>query len=194
MTDDYPIGALLEFARSLLGSRIRHGDVAVELTEVEAYAGPLDPASHAFTRTARSNIMFGPPMRLYVYFSYGVHWCANVVWGPEGTAGAVLLRAGRVVEGREIARNRRGTIVPHDKLASGPANLAKALGIDGTDNGVDLSSESGPRLEPRTSPEPQIVTGPRVGISKAADVPWRFWIDGDRTVSTYRRSTRAPVL
>lgn len=180
---------LLVFARSLLGSRLIHGEVVVEITEVEAYAGPLDPASHAFTRTARSEIMFGPPMTLYVYFSYGVHWCCNVVWGPEGTAGAVLLRAGRVVEGVDVARRCRGEAVPDHRLAKGPANLAKALGIDGECNGTDLTS--GPiQLELGSSDLP-IADGPRVGISKAADVPWRFWIDGDETVSDYRRSPRA---
>lgn len=181
---------LLEFAHSLLGSRLVNGEVAVEITEVEAYAGPLDPASHAFTRTARSEIMWGPPLRLYVYFSYGVHWCANVTWGPEGTAGAVLLRAGRIVEGAEVARGRRGASVPDRRLASGPANLTSALAIDGTDNGADLTDEDGIHLELRET-DPTIAAGPRVGISKAADVPWRFWIDGDETVSAYRRSPRA---
>ena len=186
MSDD-----VLRFARSLLGSRLVSGDVAVELTEVEAYAGPLDPASHAFTRTPRSEIMFGPPMRLYVYFSYGVHWCANVVWGEEGTASAVLLRAGRVVSGIDEARRRRGAAIPDRRLASGPANLTKALGVEGADNGADLTDLDGIHLEPRTGPEPLIVAGPRVGISKAADVPWRFWIDGDPSVSAYKRSPRA---
>lgn len=185
--------ALIGFARSLLGSRLVNGSVAIELTEVEAYAGPLDPASHAFTRTSRSEIMYGPPMRLYVYFSYGVHWCANVTWGEEGTAAAVLMRAGRVVQGIDEVRLRRGATVADHRLASGPANLTAAVGINGGDNGADLSSASGLRLEPRSGPEPQILAGPRVGVSRAADVPWRFWIDGERTVSAYRRSPRAPV-
>lgn len=184
------VSNLVTFARTLLGSRLANGAVAVEITEVEAYAGPLDPASHAFSRTPRSEIMWGPPMTLYVYFSYGVHWCANVVWGPDGTAGAVLLRAGRVVDGIEIARERRGTNVLDAKLASGPANLTRALGISGADNGSDLSN--GPiSLGLRDSAAPAIASGPRVGISRAVDVPWRFWIEGDRTVSAYRRSPRA---
>ena len=183
----------LRFAQSLLGSRIVNGDVAVRLTEVEAYAGPLDPASHAYTRTPRSEIMFGPPMRLYVYFAYGIHWCANVVWGEEGTAGAVLMRAGRVVSGLDQARRRRGAAVPDQRLASGPANLTRALGICGTDNGTDLRDAEGPHLEFGTGPAPIIVAGPRVGVSKAADVPWRFWIAGDRSVSAYKRSPRAPA-
>ncbi|MGZ5368542.1 MAG: DNA-3-methyladenine glycosylase [Aeromicrobium sp.] len=184
-------GDVLGFARSLLGSRLVSGAVSVELTEVEAYAGPLDPASHAFTRTPRSEIMFGPPLHLYVYFSYGVHWCTNVVWGDEGTASAVLLRAGRVVSGIDEARRRRGVEVPDERLATGPANLAKALGIDGEDNGTDLTDEKGIHLELRTGPEPVIVAGPRVGISRAADVPWRFWVDADPSVSAYKRSPRA---
>ena len=193
MTEGDPAGSLLEFAHGLLGSRIVSGDVVVELTEVEAYAGPLDPASHAFTRTPRSEIMFGPPLHLYVYFSYGVHWCANIVWGEEGTAGAVLMRAGRVVSGLEVARQRRGAAVPDQRLASGPANLTKALGIGGTDNGADLTDADGIHLEWGAGPIPLIVAGPRVGISKAADVPWRFWIAGDRAVSAYKRSPRAPA-
>lgn len=193
MDPDGAAGDLLDFARSLLGSRLVNGDVAVELTEVEAYAGPLDPASHAYTRTPRSEIMFGPPLRLYVYFSYGVHWCANVVWGDEGTAGAVLMRAGRVVDGLDEARRRRGLTVADHLLARGPANLAKALGIDGDDNGVDLTDSTGIHLERRAGPLPVVMAGPRVGISRAADMPWRFWVAGDRSVSTYRRSPRTPL-
>lgn len=190
MDEDQTVKDLVDFACGLIGSRLSKGGVAVEITEVEAYAGPLDPASHAYSRTPRSEIMWGPPMTLYVYFSYGVHWCANVVWGPEGTAGAVLLRAGRVVDGLEAARQRRGAAAPDRKLASGPANLAKALGISGTDNGADLTH--GPlRLGPRDSAPGEITSGPRVGVSKASEVPWRFWAAGDETVSAYRRSPRA---
>lgn len=192
MGEDEVIESLVAFAQDLIGSRLRRDTVTVEITEVEAYAGPLDPASHAFTRTPRSATMWGPPLRLYVYFSYGVHWCANVVWGPEGTAGGVLLRAGRVVEGIDEARQRRGAAVPDRKLASGPANLTKALGISGADNGIDLMSGT-VRLELRSTAPPKMAAGPRVGVSKAADVPWRFWIESDPTVSSYRRSPRANV-
>lgn len=178
-------------ARALLGSTIVSQSAAALITEVEAYGGTDDPASHAFTRTARSEIMYGPPLRLYVYFSYGVHWCANVVCGPGGTAGAVLLRAGRMVSGLDEARRRRGVDAPEHRLASGPANLAKALGIDGGDNGADLDDHSGIHLVRRTGVAPAIAVGPRVGVSEAADTPWRFWIDGDRTVSAYKRSPRA---
>ena len=123
-----------EAAPAVLGWRLTHrtpdGFVTVELTEVEAYAGETDPASHAGRgRTPRNAIMFGPPGRLYVYFSYGMHWCANLVVGPEGTASAVLLRAGRVVEGVELARSRRGDRVSDRALARGPACLTQALGI-----------------------------------------------------------------
>ncbi len=123
-----------EVAADLLGWRLSHqtdrGTVAVVLTEVEAYDGPDDPASHAWRgRTPRNAVMFGPPGFLYVYFSYGMHWCANVVAGPDGTATAVLLRAGRVVEGHDLARERRGPRVADRSLARGPACLTQALGI-----------------------------------------------------------------
>lgn len=177
-------------ARRLLGARLTHGEVTVRITEVEAYAGTSDPASHAFRGpTPRSAIMFGPPDVLYVYFSYGMHCCANVVVGEEGDASAVLLRAGEVVEGVEIARARRGG-VPDVRLARGPANLAQALGLTLAHNG---SSLTGPELVLRRAAQVpgEVSTGPRVGVSRAADVPWRFWLTGDPTVSAYRRSPRA---
>nr|WP_262853037.1 DNA-3-methyladenine glycosylase [Mumia quercus] len=185
MTDD-----IESQARRLLGATLTHGDVTVRITEVEAYGGTSDPASHAFRGpTPRSAIMFGPPDVLYVYFSYGMHCCANVVVGEEGDASAVLLRAGEVVEGVEVARARRGG-VPDVRLARGPANLAQALGLTLAHNG---SSLAGPELVLRRAaqaPE-EVSTGPRVGVSQAADVPWRFWLTGDPTVSAYRRSPRA---
>ncbi len=181
---------VVDRARSLLG-RVLHGHgVAVRITEVEAYGGVLDPASHAFTRTPRSEIMYGPPWRLYVYRSYGIHHCANVVTGPTETASAVLVRAGEVVEGRELAHERRGDVAGV-QLARGPGNLAQALGLTLTDLGTDLLSDSGVRLGPPPDAVPPISSGPRVGVSKAADVPWRFWVTGDPTVSAYRRSPRA---
>lgn len=178
-------------ARSLLGRTLHGHGVAVRITEVEAYGGVLDPASHAYTRTARSEIMFGPPWRLYVYRSYGMHWCANVVTGPTEQAAAVLVRAGEVVDGLGLARERRGD-VPDTRLARGPGNLAQALGITGEDLGTDLLDDTSPvRLGPEPDDPPPITAGPRVGVSKAADVPWRFWITADPTVSAYRRSPRA---
>ena len=172
-------GDPLEVAPRLLGAVLTHGGVSVRLTEVEAYAGPLDPGSHAHRgRTDRNAVMFGPPGRLYVYFVYGMHYCANLVTGPEGDPGAVLLRAGEVVDGIDVARERRPSSSDRD-LARGPARLCRVLGIDLSDNGT------GPDLRPGEEPA-QISTGPRVGLRLAADRPWRFWVTGDPTVSTYR--------
>lgn len=188
----------LDVAAELLGSTLAHrtddGTVAVALTEVEAYDGRADPASHAYRgQTPRNSVMFGPAGRLYVYFSYGVHWCCNVVTGLEGQASAVLLRSGRVVEGVELARRRRGARVPDRGLARGPACLARALGIDGSCNGVDLLVAGSPlRLEVGERLRP-VAAGPRVGVSAAADARWRFWLQDDETVSSYRRSARAPA-
>ena len=176
----------MEVAPLLLGAVVRNGEVAVRLTEVEAYAGEDDPGSHAGRgSTPRSEVMFGPYGRLYVYFTYGMHHCANVVCGPEGTASAVLLRAGEVVDGLEEARRRRGTKVDRE-LARGPARLCSALGIRLLDNRNDLAA--GPITLTLSEPvDPaRVSTGPRVGLRLAADRPWRFWITGEPTVSTYR--------
>lgn len=172
-------GDPLEVAPRLLGAVLTHGGVALRITEVEAYAGPADPGSHAFRgRTPRNAVMFGPPGRLYVYFVYGMHHCANLVTGPEGDPGAVLLRAGEVVSGIELARQRRAGSRDHE-LARGPARLCRAMGIDLADNGSDVDLRPGDQVV-------QISAGPRVGLRRAADRPWRFWIAGDPTVSTYR--------
>lgn len=186
-----------EVARDLLGCRLTSGStegtVCVVLTEVEAYDGSSDAASHAFHGpTPRNAVMFGPAGHLYVYFSYGIHWCANVVCGPEGEASAVLLRAGRVVEGVELARARRGSRVDDHSLARGPANLTQALGIGRRHDGAPLTANT---LLTLTYDEPPTVvsSGPRVGISRAADAPWRFWATGDPTVSAYKRNPRANV-
>jgi len=182
--------AVVSHARGLLG-RVLHGHgAAVRITEVEAYGGIHDPASHAYTRTARSEIMYGAPWRLYVYRSYGMHFCANVVTGPTEEASAVLIRAGEVVEGLKAARLRRPA-VKDVALARGPGNLARALGLSLDDLGTDLLRSEGVRLGEAPVRTPDISAGPRVGVSKAADVPWRFWITGDPTVSAYRRSPRA---
>ncbi|MBA3265489.1 MAG: DNA-3-methyladenine glycosylase [Nocardioidaceae bacterium] len=203
-----------QVAPRLLGWLLTHeteaGIVTVELTEVEAYAGERDPASHAFRgSTSRNEVMFGPPGRLYVYLSYGMHWCANVVTGPDGHASAVLLRAARVVEGVDLARSRRGARVLDRALARGPACLTQALGINSSHNTIDLLGGGPLRLAPPRSAglsatgtaraasvadkSAQMATGPRVGVSQAADVPWRFWLYGDQTVSAYKRSPRAPA-
>lgn len=177
---------VLEAAPRLLGAVLAHGDVAVRLTEVEAYAGADDPGSHAFRgETPRTRTMFGPAGGLYVYFVYGMHFCANVVCGPSGTASAVLLRAGEVVSGADVATRRRGGAPPRD-LARGPARLCRALGISGEHDGTDLLT--GPvRLElAEPVPASQVVTGPRVGLRQAADRPWRWWVEGEPSVSPYR--------
>ena len=179
-----------EVAPTLLGAVLRHGEVAVRLTEVEAYDGANDPASHAYRgRTARTAVMFGPPGHLYVYFSYGMHWAANVICGPDGTASGTLLRAGEVVEGVEVARSRRGRSSDRD-LARGPGRLTQALGITGEQKGAYLLAGGPLRLEPGEARE-AIETGPRVGVSLEADRPWRFWVAGSRFVSDYKRSRRA---
>jgi DNA-3-methyladenine glycosylase len=189
-----------EAAADLLGWRLTHrtseGVVTVELTEVEAYDGEQDPASHAGRgRTPRNAIMYGPPGAMYVYFSYGMHWCANIVCGPEGQASAVLLRAGRVVDGEDLARVRRGPRVAERSLARGPACLTQALGIGRAQNGADLVHDPAYALAPPSVslPPAAISSGPRVGVTLAPDVPWRFWRTGDSTVSTYKRSPRAPA-
>lgn len=213
-------GDPVEAAVALLGASLVSGPVTLRLTEVEAYAGAKDPASHAFRGpTQRNAVMFGEPGHAYVYFTYGMHWCLNVVCGPVGTAAAVLLRAGQVVRGNAVARSRRPSARAERELASGPARLCQALGVDRAVNGVDLlascgSSPSaagpiplagggssppvagpspsvggGPILLPAERPvDPaEIASGPRVGVTAAADRPWRFWIAGDPTVSRYRR-------
>lgn len=160
---------------------------------MEAYDGPGDPASHAFTRTPRSELMYGPPDRLYVYRIHG-HHCANVVTSAEGHGSAVLLRAGEILEGHDRARARRGEVADH-LLGRGPGNLAKALGITMGDRGTDLLSPPGVMVNrlPRTLSSEMITSGPRVGVRLAADRPWRYWIAGDPTVSAYRRHPRAEV-
>ena len=183
--------AVLDVAPDLLGCLLVAGGVTVRLTEVEAYAGVgEDPGSHAHRgRTPRTAVMFGPAGRLYVYFTYGLHWCANVVTGTEGSAAAVLLRAGEVVDGLPGARARRPGSTDRD-LCRGPARLAKALALDGSHLGLDVIDPSSPvRLLPPTSPydEDRLRTGPRVGVSGAGSaIPWRFWLADEPTVSPYR--------
>jgi len=251
----------LEVAPRLLGCVLEHetgeGLVAVMLTEVEAYDGAADPASHAYRgRTGRNAVMFGEPGHAYVYFTYGMHFCVNLVCRPEGTASAVLLRAGRVIDGIPLATARRaagrngagrvaggrgrssdpgpgglrgsdgpggssgpgrsagmpaagvtaaGVASPavERELARGPARLCQALaigrdldGADVCDPGSSLRIRPGPEAGPG-QPVPDVSRSPRVGISAAADRPWRFWLTGDLTVSAYRpyaRRARAKVI
>jgi DNA-3-methyladenine glycosylase len=182
-----------QVAPDLLGCVLEHetgdGLVAVEITEVEAYAGEADPASHAWRgRTARNGVMYGPPGHAYVYFTYGMHFCVNLVCLPEGAANAVLLRAGRITGGEELARARRAAAIAQRDLARGPARLCQALDIDRDQDGADVCDPASP-LRIRVGSQPgrsTLRSGPRIGISRAAEVPWRFWLDGDPTVSTYR--------
>lgn len=180
-----------EVAPALLGCLLVAGGVVVRLTEVEAYAGEgADPASHAHRGpTPRNRVMFGRAGLLYTYFTYGVHWCANVVTGLEGEAAAVLLRAGEVLDGLDRARARRPGATDRD-LCRGPARLARALGLDGTYLGTDLLDPASPvRLLPGP-PGGAVVSGPRVGVPSGSETPWRFWLDGEPTVSVYRPAVR----
>lgn len=190
-------GDAVEVAPRLLGALLvgtsEEGEVSVRLTEVEAYQGRVDPGSHAFRgRTRRNAVMFGEAGHLYVYFTYGMHWCANVVCGPGEEAAAVLVRAGRVVGGEELALARRPGVRRREDLARGPARLARCLGLGRDHDGADLFSEGAPvRLEAGEPVPPERVrTGPRVGVAgpggDGTSFPWRFWVEGDPTVSPYR--------
>lgn len=166
---------VLTAARDLLGWRlvsdIGGKRVVAELNEVEAYAGETDPASHAFRgETARNGSMFGPPGGLYVYRSYGIHWCMNVVVGPPGTARAVLLRGADVVEGLGHAVERRGRL---KNVADGPGKLTQALGVTGDMDGHNMTKNPLRLLPPKRSVT-HVEATPRIGISKAVDLPWRF--------------------
>ncbi|WP_028661727.1 DNA-3-methyladenine glycosylase [Saccharomonospora saliphila] len=185
-------------APSLLGriveARGAEGTVRLRLAEVEAYRGLDDPASHCYRgRTPRNDVMWGPAGHLYVYFVYGMHFCANIVGLTDGEPGAVLLRAGEVLLGRELARTRRPTARGGGAVAKGPAVLTSFLGLDRAHNGVDLTDPESPvrLLEGETVPAERVRTGPRVGVAAAQDVPWRFWIDESPAVSAYRRNGRA---
>ncbi len=171
----------VEVARLLIGKLlVRDDGRAGRVVEAEAYAGPDDPASHAFPApTARSAIMAGAPGMLYVYFSYGVHWCANVVCGPPGVAAAVLLRALEPVAGLDVMRSARWRAqrrqVDRD-LCRGPGRLCQAMGIDATLAGTALvGAEPGPlSLRDDATPPPLVVATPRIGIRRAAERPWRM--------------------
>jgi DNA-3-methyladenine glycosylase len=210
-----------EVAPDLLGCVLWHdspdGLVAARLVEVEAYRGPDDPASHSYRgQTARNAVMFGPPGFLYVYFTYGMHFCANLVCQPPGRPEAVLLRAAEIIGGAELAAKRRAgdrgragergragdrgravaardpSVTPRPlravDLARGPARLCQALGIDRSQDGADACAAGSPvGIGPRQTAAPaDISTGPRVGISRAADWPWRYWLAGDAHVSLYK--------
>jgi DNA-3-methyladenine glycosylase len=183
-------------AKRLLGGVLTGRGTSAVIVEVEAYGGPPDgpwpdAASHSFRgRGGRNEIMFGPAGRLYTYLSHGIHVCANVVAAYEGVAGAVLLRAGAIKDGVEVASGRRGRPLGESALGRGPGNLCQALGITMADNGIDLFDTASPVTLSLADPRAG-VSGPRVGVSKAADRPWRFWLAGHPAVSAYRRSPRA---
>ena len=197
---------VLEVARSLLGCVLERetadGVVAVRLSEVEAYAGAIDPGSHAYRgRTARNATMFGPPGHAYVYFTYGMHYCLNLVCAPAGTAEAVLLRAGEVVAGLGLARGRQPDARDRGRqpdardrdLARGPGRLTRALAVDRALDGADVTAAGSPLrvLAGGPVPDAAVLTGPRVGVAgDGAPTPWRFSIAGDRTVSAYRPGVR----
>ncbi|MBD8042851.1 DNA-3-methyladenine glycosylase [Arthrobacter sp. Sa2BUA2] len=184
-----------EAAPWLLGAVLRReseeGDVAVRITEVEAYLGAADPGSHAFRgKSARNSTMFGPAGHLYVYFTYGMHYCANVVCGEPGQATGLLLRAGEIVEGHAVAGVRRKQPKSPLDLARGPARLTQALGIDRSLDGADVfTSPLRLELPPEPAAAEAISCGPRVGVSGEGGgeaYPWRFWLTGEPSVSKYR--------
>ncbi|NEB93787.1 DNA-3-methyladenine glycosylase [Streptomyces bauhiniae] len=186
---------VLEVAPDLLGRlAVRttpDGPIALRLTEVEAYDGPNDPGSHAYRgRTPRNDVMFGPPGHVYVYFTYGMWHCMNLVCGPEGTASGVLLRAGEIVEGAELTRERRLSARNDKELAKGPARLATALDVDRALDGTDACATGDTPIRVLTGtpvPPEQVRSGPRTGVAGDGGVhPWRFWVADDPTVSPYR--------
>lgn len=176
LVEELLAGPVVDVARRLLGMRIRteFDGVPTEamLDEVEAYAGEQDPASHAYRgRTARNGAMFGPPGTLYVYRSYGMHWCMNIVTGERGLPHAVLLRGGVPTNGEETMVSRRGR---RDHLADGPGKLTQALGVVGDHDGTSVLDGPVRLLRGAAPPNTTVVATPRIGITRAADRLWRF--------------------
>lgn len=172
-----------EVAPHLLGCTLEHAGVTLRITEVEAYLGDKDPAAHSFRGpTPRTRAMFGPGGHMYVYLSYGIHRAGNIVCGPEGTGQGCLIRAGEVVGGLNLARERRGN-VPDRRLAQGPGNVGQALAFQLEDNG---KSVFGPEFLLRPGRKEEVVRGPRIGISKNTEAKLRFWVPGDPSVSSPR--------
>jgi DNA-3-methyladenine glycosylase len=174
-----------------LGCLLTDGAITVRLVEVEAYTGAADPASHSYRGpTARNAVMWGAPGRLYVYLTYGMHWCMNAVCGAEGEASAVLLRAGEIVEGQAEAEVRRPQIRPVDR-ARGPARLARLFRVTGEFGGDDLTNPRSPLTLHAGEPVPDddVRTGPRVGLNprlgEAAHWPWRWWVASSPAVSVF---------
>lgn len=191
---EHPVDA----ARAVLGGLLTVGTVRARIVEVEAYGGDPsgpwpDPAAHSYRgRTPRNAVMFGEPGHLYVYRSYGMHFCANVSYGPDGVAGGVLLRAAEIVEGHDLVASRRPAIKRQIDAARGPGNLGSALGLSLVHNGFDLLGTD-PGLHLELGADGDYRSGPRVGIAVAADRPWRLWLPDSAAVSAYRRSPRAPA-
>lgn len=182
-------------ARALLGMELAREGVTLRITEVEAYGGPEDSASHArHGRTARNAPMWGPPGRAYLYFCYGVHWMLNVVTGPEGQASAVLIRGAEVVSGLETVLARRGAAKASPQLCAGPGKVAQALALDKAFDGHDLLAPGGLELRPGSAPA-ALLTGPRLGIAFATPEdqarPWRF-ADGT-SLAVLKRKALAPA-
>ncbi|KXP00696.1 DNA-3-methyladenine glycosylase [Tsukamurella pseudospumae] len=182
-------GHPLDAARLVLGSVLTVGDVRARIVEVEAYGSPADgpwpdPAAHTYPGpTPRNHVMFGPAGHLYVYLSYGIHTCINVTAGPDGTGSGVLMRAAEILDGAEHVRARRGVRDRDERLAAGPGRLGQALGISLADKGIDLLDPgSTVRLDLAARRGP-VAVGPRIGISKAVDLPWRLWLEGHPSVS-----------
>ncbi|HUZ09593.1 MAG TPA: DNA-3-methyladenine glycosylase [Acidimicrobiales bacterium] len=196
MTRDHLAGGAVDLAPWLLGKILAHGSRAGRIVEVEAYGGAFDPASHAYRgRTARNQTMFEQAGHLYVYFTYGMHWCANVVAGPEGVGEAVLIRALSPIRGLAEMRGLRLAAGSDRDLCNGPAKLCQALGVTGSLDGADLIT--GDRVirlvDDGTSPPHRPGNGPRVGITKAVDRPWRWWVADDRNVSGRGSRLGSPV-
>lgn len=184
-------GSALEAAPRVLNLVLVKGGLAGRIVEVEAYEGADDPASHAFRgQTPRNRSMFGPPGHLYVYRSYGIHWCANLVCGPEGTASALLVRALEPLEGIPSMRRGRPQSLVDDRLCSGPGRLCTSLGIDRGDDGNDLFGPDLALVDDGTPPPQVPLVGPRVGLSRgsgdALEWPWRYAVPGNRAVSRPR--------
>jgi DNA-3-methyladenine glycosylase len=185
-------------AHRLIGATLIGRGVRATVVEVEAYGGVPDgpwpdASAHSYRgRNGRNGVMFGPPGHLYTYRSHGIHVCANVSCGPDGVAAAVLLRAAAIDAGLDVAQDRRGAAVRTVALARGPGNLCSALGITMADNEIDLFDPKSP-VQLTLNEAQGAVSGPRVGISQAADRPWRLWLAGRPEVSAYRRSPRAPA-
>jgi DNA-3-methyladenine glycosylase len=179
-------GDPLDVGPWLLNKVLVHGARSGRIVEVEAYKGASDPASHAYRGlTPRTAVMFGPPGFLYVYFTYGMHWCANVVCGPKGEASALLIRALAPLTGLDEMRQVRPAARRDRDLCNGPAKLCQALGITGEENGINLLARSAAvrLVDDGTPPPERPAQGRRVGISVAKEQPWRFWVAGEESVS-----------